>query len=122
LVEKPIEFRSMRDTSFPDFILDQLHEWSYDVEVKKMFGGFGLFCDKIMFALISADGELFLKTDEENRFLFEKIGSHPFSYNRSNKKKVSLSYWYVPENILEDSLRLIQFTESAYGAALRNQH
>ncbi len=38
-----------------------------DVRENRMFGGYGIFLEGIMFALISSKDQLFLKADEETR-------------------------------------------------------
>ena len=45
-----------------------------EIRTKRMFGGYGLFFDDSMFALISRNGGLFLKADEVNRDEFEMRG------------------------------------------------
>ncbi len=49
-----------------------------DVKLKRMFGGYGLFIDGAMFALISRRDELFLKADDVNKgaFLAQGSGTH----------------------------------------------
>lgn len=66
-----------------------------------MFGGYGLYADKIFFAII-VDDELYFKADEIVSLEYKKLGSFPFTYNRENKT-IALSYWYVPEEVIEDS-------------------
>jgi DNA transformation protein len=49
-----------------------------DARLKRMFGGYGIFLDGAMFALVSRHDELFLKADDVNRgaFLERGSGSH----------------------------------------------
>ena len=49
------------------------------VEVRRMFGGAGVFADGLMIAL-SVDGVLFLKADGATIPEFEREGLRPFSY------------------------------------------
>lgn len=90
----------MRDSSFHDFVIDLLH----DVPVltsRAMFGGYGLYAEKKIFAII-VDSELYLKGGEHAKSFFKSEDSHPFSYEKGRGKKVEMNYWYVPENVLED--------------------
>ena len=48
------------------------------VTAKRMFGGFGLYLDGLMFALI-ADDVLYVKADAANRAAFEARAMPPFS-------------------------------------------
>jgi len=43
-----------------------------------MFGGYGIFLDGSMFALITRDNRLFLKADDINRPQFEQLDLEPF--------------------------------------------
>ncbi len=70
-----------------------------------MFGGYGLYKDGIIFGII-VDEELYLKTDETNRKEYESFGSRPFTYDRGKNQKTTMSYWLIPEDILEDRRRL----------------
>lgn len=96
----------MRDESFKDYVLDLFSDWE-GVSSKRMFGGWGVFHDGVIFGII-IDGELYFKVDDTNITDYEKYGSRPFTYLRS-KREVSLSYWLVPEEIMEDGERLSEW-------------
>jgi TfoX/Sxy family transcriptional regulator of competence genes len=49
------------------------------VTVRRMFGGAGIFCEGLMFALVF-DGAIYLKVDEACIPDFEREGSKPFVY------------------------------------------
>ncbi len=54
------------------------------VTARKMFSGYGLYYDSMMFGLI-ADETLYLKVDNTTAVLFEAKGLTPFTYNRADK-------------------------------------
>jgi DNA transformation protein len=83
-----------------------------------MFGGFGIFHQGLMFALI-ADGNLYLKADDDNRDRFETRGCEKFSYYRQDRK-YQLSYYSAPEALFEDPAACLEWAQSAFDAALRN--
>ena len=87
------------------------------VTSKRMFGGFGLFLDGMMFGLI-ADNELYLKVDDENRQEFEKLGLQPFTYNK-NGKDMQMSYSQAPEEAMEDLALMTEWGSLGFAAALR---
>ena len=64
------------------------------VEARRMFGGFGLFIDGRMFALISRD-RLYFKVDQQTEDRFSAAGAQPFTYQREGKR-IALSYWEAP--------------------------
>jgi DNA transformation protein len=68
-----------------------------DVQSRAMFGGYGIFHQGLMFALISED-VLYFKVTDENRQRYEKAGSAPFQHG--------ISYWEAPVEVLEDDIKL----------------
>jgi DNA transformation protein len=101
---------------FSDYVVELMAGWA-PVLPRRMFGGYGLYREGLMFALI-VDDELFFKTDMENVVQFERVGSHPFVYV-SQSRNVQLSYWSAPEGSLESPAEMEVWCQSAYGAALR---
>ncbi len=100
----------MRDESFKDYVLDLFTDFG-NVDVKSMFGGWGLYKDGIIFSII-INGELYLKVGDSNRKDYEDYGSRPFEYERKGKQ-VALPYWLLPEEIMEDRERLWQWTQKS---------
>ena len=65
-----------------------------EVSSKKMFGGYGIFESKAMFAIIDSQGDLFFKVGEANRAHYEEIGA---------EKHGRMPYFAVPPEVLEDA-------------------
>lgn len=65
-----------------------------------LFGGYGLYSNKIIFAII-ADNELYFKADSELAKEYQSAGSFPFTYQK-DEKRVALSYLKVPIDVIED--------------------
>ena len=87
------------------------------VAPRRMFGGWGLFLDGVMIALVFRD-HLFFKADEETAGRFAAAGSEPFTYQRRTKP-VALSYWRAPQGCLEDPPEALRWGEMAVAAARR---
>lgn len=75
-----------------------------------MFGGYSIFNEGLMFALI-ADDTLYFKVDESNRTMYEKAESRPFPHG--------ISYWEVPADVLEDKNRLGEWAKISMDIALK---
>jgi DNA transformation protein len=103
---------------FVDYVVELMADWA-TVSVRKMFGGYGMYREGLMFALIVED-ELFFKTDTNNVVQFERAGSHPFVY-QSQARTVQLSYWSAPAASLDSPAEMGGWCRSAYGSALRAQ-
>lgn len=107
---------SSEEREFASYTVDLLQGMG-PVYSKGMFGGFGVFLDGLMFGLI-ANNELYLKVDEDNLSEFESLGLQPFTYEAKGKP-MSLSYYQVPEECIDDAELLIHWGNSGFGAALR---
>lgn len=101
---------------FVDHILDQLSELG-EVRPKKMFGGYGLFHDDLMFGMIASDG-FRLKADDMNRGDYEARG---MTNHAPKNKKGSMPYYEVPEDVLEDKATLAEWASKAFDAARRGK-
>ena len=88
------------------------------VQIRRMFGGKGIYQDELMFAL-EAGGELYLKVDEESVGTFQELGSRPFTVEMKNGPATMTSYWLMPESALDDSDEARDFATMALGAARR---
>ena len=73
----PTAPRLPMSSDYVDFVLDALADW-HTVTGRRMFGGYGLFRQGVMFALI-IDETLYFKVDGSTRPAFEQAGSTPLS-------------------------------------------
>lgn len=103
-------------SEFIDYLKDTFAPFG-EVQSRKMFGGYGIFYQGIMIALV-ADETLYLKTDKQSQTIFSEHSLAAFEYNK-NGKAVKMSYALAPEEIYEDPDQLIYWANLAYEAALR---
>ena len=97
---------SMKATpEFLNFVLEKLSPVG-DVKSRAMFGGYGIFNEGLMFALISED-TLYFKVNESNRNIYEMAGSRPFPHG--------ISYWEVPTEVLEENAKLHEWAKISIG-------
>lgn len=71
-----------------------------------MFGGFGVYSGSQIFAMVIKD-RLYFRVGQSNQAEYESAGMAPFTYAGKDGKLVRVSYWEVPEEILEDDQDLI---------------
>ena len=87
---------------FHDYVMGDVLINMSDITSKRMFGGYGLYQDGSIFAIITDESELYFKVDDTNREEFKKRGSHQFIYTgHKNKKPTGMPYWLLPEEIFE---------------------
>ena len=87
------------------------------VRARRMFGGHGLYCDELFFALIAGD-RLYLKVDDESRPAFVAAGCEPFVYDAKGKA-MTMGYWTVPADAMESPALMQPWAQHAVAAALR---
>ena len=97
--------------------LREIFEQLGSVRARKMFGGYGLYHDGVMFALV-ADETLYLKADDDTVADFKARGLGPFTY-RQHGREVAMSYYMAPAEVLEDPQEAALWGRRAYAAALR---
>lgn len=89
------------------------------IQIRKMFGGYGVYHDGLMFALV-ADETLYLKADAENAKFFEEQGLAQFAYQREGKM-AKMSYYQAPAEFMEEREQAAIWARRSYDAALRAQ-
>jgi DNA transformation protein len=106
------------EAAFVAHLLDLLEPLG-GVSAKRMFGGYGIFRDGPMFGLV-ADGELYLKTDAENRGDFESRDLAAFRFEMKNGRVSVMSYHRCPEEALDSPHAMRPWAGSAIAAARRS--
>ena len=100
--------------SFRELLIEHLAPLG-QVQIRRMFGGGGVYLDGLMFGLVD-DDRLFLKADASNRGQFEAEGMGPFVYDGKGKP-ITMSYWQVPERLYDEPDDLIAFARTALAVA-----
>lgn len=90
----------MTSTAFHDFVIHDVLGHIPGIRSRKMFGGYGIYYEGKIFALI-AEGVLYFKVHEGNRAMYEEAGSKPFTY-QNRGKTYAMSYWELPEQVMND--------------------
>ena len=74
-----------------------------------MFGGYGLYCDRVFFGIVQK-GRLYFKTNATTAPRYREYKMKPF---RPNTKQTLKNYYEVPVNVLEDSEELTRWAGQA---------
>ena len=88
------------------------------VELRRLFGGAGLYADGVMFALVSR-GVIYLKTDAHNAPAFEREALEPFTYATKEGRRGVMSYRRMPDRLYDDPDELAAWARDALRAAER---
>jgi len=101
--------------SFLEFVREKLSELE-GLNIRKMFGGAGVFMDGKMFGIIH-EASFFLKADEDLGRDFMEMGMDRFQPYKDRKMK--MPYFEVPEEILEDNEELASWARRSIEIASR---
>lgn len=99
----------------PDRIRDMFAEFG-PVQVRRMFGGAGVYADGVMFGLV-AGGQIYLKADTATAAHFLREGCGPFEYATKAGKRAVMSYWRLPDRLYDDAGELAQWARQALAIA-----
>jgi DNA transformation protein len=103
--------------SFAEFLREQLAPLGR-ITMRRMFGKTGVFCNGLMFGMVTND-TLYFRVDEHNRAVFKEAESvPPLSYQKKGRT-IDLSFWCVPERMLDEPEELVRWGQAALAAAHR---
>lgn len=103
--------------SFAEFLREQLAPLGR-VTVRRMFGKAGVFCDGVMFGMVT-DNMLYLRLDEHNRPAFEEALSFPLLSYEKKGATIDLSFCRAPERLFDEPDELVAWARLALEAARR---
>jgi DNA transformation protein len=89
------------------------------VQIRRMFGGAGIYADAVMFGLVS-DGLIYLKADADTVPAFERENCAPFEYATKDGKRAVMSYWRLPDRLYDDPTELAQWAVQALAVARKS--
>jgi DNA transformation protein and related proteins len=104
-----------RSSEFHDYVMHDLLGNIPGITSRAMFGGHGIYKGGLFFACIM-DSVLYFKVDDTNRAQYEKYGSKPFVYDMKGKK-MTMSYYEVPEKVMEDAEQLREWVAQSVAVA-----
>jgi DNA transformation protein and related proteins len=103
--------------SFAEYLREQLTPLGR-VTMRRMFGKTGVFCDGLMFGMVT-ENMLYLCVDDHNRAVFKEAESTPpLSYEKQGRT-LELAFWRAPERLFDEPDQLIAWARAALAAARR---
>ena len=103
--------------SFAEFLREQLAPLGR-ITMRRMFGKTGVFCDGVMFGMVS-DNMLYFRVDDLNRVAFKEArSSPPLSYEKQGCA-IDLAFWRAPERLFDEPDELVTWARVALAAAHR---
>lgn len=108
----------MRHPEFLDYVVEQM-SFIRGLHVRAMFGGYSVYQDDLMFAIIVKD-VLYLKTDAVVQRDFDEKGLLPFTYVTLGKS-VTMQYFEAPPEVFEVPNSMREWVEKALCASIRQR-
>ena len=103
--------------TFVEFLREQLAPLGR-ITVRRMFGKSGVFCDGVMFGMVT-ENTLYFRVDDENRVTFKEAESLPPLNYEKKGRAIDLSFWRVPERLFDEPDELVTWTQAALAAGRR---
>jgi DNA transformation protein and related proteins len=103
--------------AFSEFLREQLAPLGR-VTMRRMFGKTGIFCDGVMFGMVT-ENTLYFRVDAENRVIFKEAGAFPPLNYAKKGETIDLSFWRVPERLFDEPDELDIWARAALAAARR---
>lgn len=106
-------------SAFVDSLLDLLTPLG-EVSARKMFGGYGVYKESIMFGLVSQN-RFYIRTDDETKDRFIDQGCEPFVFclDKAGNPVVS-KYYEPPEMAFSNAQRMKPWATMGWECALRS--
>jgi DNA transformation protein len=103
--------------SFAEFLREQLTPLGR-LTMRRMFGKTGVFCDGVMFGMVT-DNTLYFRVDDDNRAVFEEAQSFPPLNYEKKGSTIDLSFWRAPDRLFDEPDELVSWARAALAAAHR---
>ncbi len=105
------------DPDFGDWVREHFAALG-PLEIKRMFGGAGVYANGLMFALLD-DGVVWLKADETNAPPLIEAGARQFTFPTKDGQAMTMAYWSLPEPAMDDPDDAVSWARQAIEAASR---
>src|SRR5580658_7177105 len=103
--------------SFAEFLREQLAPLGR-LTLRRMFGKTGVFCDGLMFGMVT-DNTLYFRVDDDNRAVFKEAASFPPLNYEKQGQIIDLAFWRAPERLFDEPDELVEWARAALSAARR---
>ncbi len=103
--------------SYAEFLREQLAPLGH-VTMRRMFGKTGVFCDGVMFGMVTQN-MLYLRVDEHNREAFKEAEADPPLNYAKQGSMIDLAFWRAPERLFDEPDELHSWARLALAAAHR---
>lgn len=102
---------------YTEYVLELLEGFG-PLEVKRMFGGAGLYRDGVMFAILDNDA-LYVRVDDALQAELAVRGSVPWTYsNKPDGRGPNMAYWRLPDTAADDPEDAVAIARKSHAVSL----
>lgn len=102
---------------FHEFVAELFQPLGH-IQIKRMFGGAGVYTHDVMFALLAND-LIYLKVDDDLKASLEDEGSEPFRFEMKEGKIAEMKYFQLPDAAMDDPEEASEWGRRALDVALK---
>lgn len=102
-------------SEFRTYLVDLFRDLG-TVEVRRMFGGAGVYVEDACIALV-VDGQIMMRGDDTLAETFEADGGERWIYEHKTRGAVIMPYWSLPESALDDREEALRWARLSLGPA-----
>lgn len=103
-----------KNISYHDFVVYDLLNKIPDISSRPMMSGWCIYSEKVPFAAIIGN-QLYLKVKGELADKLVALGWTKFNYKKGTGKTVSMNYWQVPDELIDDQEKLNEIVLEVIG-------
>jgi DNA transformation protein and related proteins len=103
--------------TFAEFLREQLAPLG-GVTMRRMFGKTAVFCDGVMFGMMT-ENTLYFRVNDQNRVTFKEAEAFPPLNYEKKGYTMDLSFWRAPERLFDEPDELVAWARAALAAAPR---
>jgi len=103
--------------TFAELLREQLASLGR-ITMRRMFGKTGVFCNGVMFAMVT-ENTLYFRVDELNRVTFKEAEAFPPLNYEKKGDTIDLAFWRVPERLFDEPDEFVAWAQAALAAAHR---
>lgn len=95
-----------------EFLLDHFSGLG-PVEVKRMFGGAGLYLGPACFAIVLFGEQILMRGDDSLGPEYEESGGEQWVYSHKSRGEVVMPYWSLPDSALDDPEEAVEWARKS---------
>ena len=103
-----------KDTSYHDFVVYDLMGKLPEISSRPMMGGWCIYSQGIPFSVIISN-QVYLKAKGDLAEKLASLGWKKFKYEKKGGKVISMSYWQVPDELIDNQEKFEEVVEEVLG-------